>query len=101
LVEVFHLKATPSGPSRLFGFVAERRVRFPPDELPLDILALLVSCGHAVRAEDAQALDEAVRSDATQGPTATPQPQRIADEAAEQESPLLVECGSESSPRST
>ena len=44
---------------------------FPADELPLDILALLVSCGYAVRAEDAQALDHAVRRDATNVTTAT------------------------------
>jgi hypothetical protein len=94
------LKATPPGPSRLFGFAAERRVRFPADELPLDILALLVSCGHAVRAEDAQALEEAVRSDGTHDPAVTPRSQRTVAEADEQCSALVVECESDSSPRS-
>jgi len=66
------VKARPSSSlSALFRFGSERRVQFPADELPADILALLVSCGYAVRAEDAQALDHAVRRDATNVTTAT------------------------------
>jgi hypothetical protein len=84
--------------SRPFGFLSERRVQFPADELPLDILALLVSCGHAVRAEDAQALDEALRSEDTNVATATSQPPCVIGEAAEHSSPLVVDCESQSSP---
>jgi len=48
--------ARPSDTDRPVGVRLERRVKFARDELPLDILALLVSCGQRVRAEDAQAL---------------------------------------------
>ena len=48
--------ARPSDTDRPVGVRLERRVKFARDELPLDILALLVSCGQHVRAEDAQAL---------------------------------------------
>jgi len=45
-----------SGVNGLEGVRSERRIKFAADELPLDILALLVSCGHHIRAEDAQIL---------------------------------------------
>jgi len=93
------VKARPSrGLSGPFSFPSERRVQFPADELPLDILALLVSCGYAVRAEDAQALDHAVRRDATNVTTAASQRQRVNTEASEHASPLVVECHSRSAP---
>ena len=93
------MKARPaSGLSAFFRFRSERRVQFPADELPVDILALLVSCGYAVRAEDAQTLDHAVRSDITQVTTATFQPQRVNAEASEHASTLVIERPSQSGP---
>jgi len=102
LGRVSPVKARPSrGLSGPFSFPSERRVQFPADELPLDILALLVSCGYAVRAEDAQALDHAVRRDATNVTTAASQRQRVNTEASEHASTLVIECRSQSGPALT
>ena len=96
------VKARPSsGLSRPCSVPSERRVQFPADELPLDILALLVSCGYAVRADDAQALDHAVRREATKVTTRTFQPQHVNAEASEHASTLVIECRSQSGPALT
>jgi len=99
--EVGHVLRSTAGPSFFVGAPAreyscsgappahsvsspsERRVQFSADELSLDILALLVSCGQAVRETDVQALHAAVRSEETNSATATSQPQCVVADAAE------------------
>lgn len=86
-----------SGVNGLVGVRSERRIEFAADELPLDILALLVSCGHHIRAEDAQALNLDRLSEGANAATANFQAQRVVAEDGAQSS-LVVESEPESSP---
>ena len=87
-----------SGVNGLMGVRSERRIEFAADELPLDILALLVSCGHHIRAEDAQALTPDRSSDSASVATTEFHAQRVAADHAAQSTPV-VESESESTPQ--